>query len=70
MDGGKGGHGDGSTSRTWHEEAAMTEDEEFTPDDVELSELESEDLTDHEVAGIRESRQQPDTADPDDPEVS
>jgi hypothetical protein len=48
----------------------MTEGEEFIPDDIELSELESEDLTDRELADIRESQQQPDTADPDDPEVN
>lgn len=48
----------------------MAEGEDFVPDDVELSELESEDITDREVAGIRESQQEPDTPDADDPEVS
>jgi hypothetical protein len=48
----------------------MGDGEGFVPDDNELAELESEDLTDGELQAIRRSQQRPDTADPDDPEVS
>jgi hypothetical protein len=48
----------------------MSNGEAFVPNDVELAELESEDLSDDEVKAIRQSQQQPDTAAPDDPEVS
>jgi hypothetical protein len=47
----------------------MDEDEGFEPDDGEVSELESEDLTDPEVSAIRRSQSEPDTPDADDPEV-
>jgi hypothetical protein len=47
----------------------MTEGEAFVPDDAQLAELESEDLSDDEVQAIKQSQQQPDTAAPDDPEV-
>ena len=47
----------------------MSENEAFVPDDVELAELESEDLSDSEVEAIKQSQQRPDTADADDPEV-
>ena len=46
------------------------EDEEFMPDDDEVAELEAEDLTDRELADIARSRQEPDTPNADDPEVS
>lgn len=48
----------------------MSEGEAFVPDDVEQAELESEDLTDLELEAIRRSQQRPETAAPDDPEVS
>jgi hypothetical protein len=46
------------------------EDDELELDDAEVAELESEDLTDGELAAIRRSQQEPDTPDADDPEVS
>jgi hypothetical protein len=48
----------------------MSDGEAFVPSDVELAELESEDLGDDEIQAIRQSQQQPDTAAPDDQEVS
>jgi hypothetical protein len=48
----------------------MTEDEDFAPDDTEVSELESEELTDRELASILESQSRPDTPEPDDEGVS
>lgn len=48
----------------------MSEGDAFVPDDVQLAELESEDLSDGEITAIKHSQQQPDTAAADDPEVS
>jgi hypothetical protein len=48
----------------------MSDHEAFVPDDVELAELESEDLSDREVEAIKQSQQRPDTAAPDDPGAS
>jgi hypothetical protein len=50
-------------------EAAMDDDEERTPTDIELAELESADLSDIEVQDIKRSQQEPDTPAADDPEV-
>lgn len=44
-------------------------DDERQLDDEEVAELESEDLTDAELAAIRISQDDPDTPDADDPEV-
>jgi hypothetical protein len=41
-----------------------------TQEEIELTELESEDMTDNELLGIQHSQREPDTADPDNPEVS
>ena len=51
-------------------EAVTAEDDDFTPDDFELAELEAEELTDRELAGIFESQARPDTPEPDDEGVS
>jgi hypothetical protein len=48
----------------------MSDHEAFVPDDVELAELESEDLSDREIQAIKQSQQEADTPDPDDQGVS